>query len=103
MLIFRGQEGVDTSEIALKNRLQLHMNWVQKLGDQHVDSQRLEDIGAHIKSIDSVETDGTFIEDKEILIGYTIIAAKNLEDAIFLAKTCPLLNYFEIIVRPVIS
>lgn len=103
MLIFRGKLGVDTSESTLKERLHVHMNWVQKLGDQHVDSQRLEEVGAHIKNINNVETEGTFIEDKEIIIGFTIIAAKNLDDAIFLAKTCPLLNYYEIIVRPVVS
>ncbi|MBO6525105.1 MAG: hypothetical protein JJ971_14850 [Balneolaceae bacterium] len=103
MLIFRGQEGVDTSDDALRERIQQHINWIEKLGDQHIDSQRLEDFGAHIVDHNNVETDGAFIEAKEIILGYTIIAAKNLNDAIFLAKTCPLLNYFEIMVRPVVS
>lgn len=103
MLIFRGQEGVDTSDEGLRERIQLHINWIEKLGDQHIDSQRLEDQGAHILDYNTVETDGSFIEAKEIILGYTIIAAKNLDDAIFLAKTCPLLNYFEIMVRPVVS
>lgn len=102
MLVFRGQVGVDTSDEALKERLQLHINWIQKLGDQHVDSQRLESVGAHIIDHNNVHMDGPFIEDKEIILGYTIIAAKDLDDAIFMAKTCPLLNYFEIIVRPVV-
>jgi hypothetical protein len=102
MLIFRGQEGVDTSNDALKERIQLHLNWIEKLGDQHIDSQRLEETGAHILSHDQVITDGPFIEDKEIILGYTTIAAKDLDSAIFLAKTCPLLKYFEIIVRPVV-
>ena len=102
MLIFRGQEGVDTSEDALKKRIQLHLNWIEKLGDQHIDSQRLEEIGAHLLNHDMVFTDGPFIEEKEIILGYTTVAADSLDDAIFLAKTCPLLNYYEIIVRPVV-
>lgn len=102
MLLFRGQEGVDTSDEALRDRIEKHIHWIERLGDQHVDSQRLEDTGAHIINYDTVETDGAFIEAKEIILGYTIIAAKNLDDAIFLAKTCPLVNYFEIIVRPVV-
>lgn len=102
MLIFRGQEGVDSSDKALEERIQLHLKWIEKLGDQHIDSERLEDTGAHIMSHDHVITEGPFMEDKEILLGYTIIAAKSLDDAIFLAKTCPLLNYYEIMVRPVV-
>ncbi len=103
MLLFRGQEGVDASEDALHERIQMHINWIEKLGDQHIDSQRLEEHGAHILNYNTVETDGAFIEAKEIILGYTIVAAKNLDEAIFLAKTCPLLNYFEIMVRPVVS
>lgn len=102
MLIFRGQEGVDTSDNALKERIQLHVKWIEKMGDQHIDSQRLEAAGAHILDHNRVDTDGPFIEDKEIILGYTIILAKDLDEAIFLAKTCPLLNYFEIMVRPVV-
>ncbi len=103
ILIFRGQEGVDTSDEALKERISLHINWIKKLGDQHIDSQRLEESGTHLIDHNTVVTDGAFIEAKEIILGFTIIAAKNLEEDVFLAKTCPLLNYFEIIVRPVIS
>ena len=113
MLIFRGQDGVDTSEAALKERISLHVNWIKKLGDQHIrswrcyfaniDSQRLEDSGTHLINHDHVVTDGPFIEAKEIILGYTIIAAKDINEAVFLAKTCPLLNYFEIMVRPVVS
>jgi len=103
MLLFRGQEGVDASKDALYERIQMHINWIEKLGDQHIDSQRLEEHGAHILNFNTVETDGAFIEAKEIILGYTIVAAINLDEAIFLAKTCPLLNYFEIMVRPVVS
>lgn len=103
MLLFRGQEGLDSSETALNERIQMHINWIEKLGNQHIDSQRLEDHGAHILDYNTVVTDGPFIEAKEIILGYTIVATKDLDEAIFLAKTCPLLNYFEIMVRPVVS
>lgn len=101
MLIFRGQKGVDTSDEALKERITLHINWIKKLGNQHIDSQRLEEKGAHILNHDTVYTSGPFIQDEEIILGFTTIAAKDLDEAIFFAKTCPLLNYFEIVVRPV--
>lgn len=103
MLLFRGQEGVDTSDEALRERIHHHIKWIEKLGDQHFDSQRLDDFGAHIIDHSTVETDGAFIEAKEIILGYTIILAKDLDEAIFISKTCPLLNYFEIMVRPVVS
>lgn len=103
MLIFRGQDGVDTSEAALKERIGLHINWIKKLGNQHIDSQRLEESGTHLIIHDHVVTDGPFIEAKEIILGFTIVAAKDMEEAVFLAKTCPLLNYFEVMVRPVVS
>lgn len=83
MLIFRGQDGVDTSEAALKERIILHVNWIKKLGDQHIDSQRLEDSGTHLINHDHVVTDGPFIEAKEIILGYTIIAAKDINEAVF--------------------
>jgi len=63
----------------------------------------LKNMVPHILNFNTVETDGAFIEAKEIILGYTIVAAINLDEAIFLAKTCPLLNYFEIMVRPVVS
>lgn len=103
MLLFRGLEGVDTSEQALRERIHTHIKWIEKLGDQHFDSQRLHDSGAHIIDHNTVETDGAFIEAKEIILGFTILWAKDLDEAIFLAKTCPLLTYFEIMVRPVVS
>ena len=102
ILIFRGQKGDDHSEEALKERLQVHVNWIEKLGDQHVDSQRLDNHGAHVISISEVETEGDFMGIREVILGFTIILAKDMDEAIFLAKTCTLLTYYEIIVRPVV-
>jgi len=36
-------------------------------------------------------TDGPFVEIKDLVLGYTVIEAKNFEEAVELASGCPML------------
>ena len=46
-----------------------------------------------------VLTDGPFMASKEIIGGYVIVKADNLEDAVATAKTCPILQDGDLEVR----
>ena len=52
---------------------------------------RLYDEGATVKP-DNVVTDGPYTEIKEIILGYSVVKAETLEDAVELAKGCPVLS-----------
>jgi hypothetical protein len=39
-----------------------------------------------------IVTDGPTIESKELVTGYSILQAKDYEDALVIAKTCPILS-----------
>ena len=51
---------------------------------------RLSKAGRVVKAKNAV-TDGPYAEIKEILAGYMIISAENFEEAVAVAKDCPIL------------
>jgi len=64
---------------------------------------RLANEGATVKPEDVV-TDGPYAEIKEILLGFTIIKADTLEEAIELSKGCPVLAMGgNVEVRPIVQ
>lgn len=71
------------------------MDWVggiaaqNKLGDR---GNRLMPEGKVVRP-DNVVTDGPYTEIKESIGGYTLIKADSLEEAIGLAKGCPILSF----------
>jgi hypothetical protein len=70
--------------------------------ERMVAGQPLEPTGAWLNG-DSVVTDGPFLEPKEIIGGYVILKAADLDEATNLAKACPLLGHCEIYVRPLLE
>jgi hypothetical protein len=48
-------------------------------------------------------TDGPFAITKEVLVGYYLIEAENLEQAVGVAKRIPLIRYGRVEVRPVMD
>jgi hypothetical protein len=52
---------------------------------------------------ETVTTDGPFAETKEALGGFYLIEAKDLDEALELAATCPGVRYGSIEVRPVVD
>lgn len=55
-----------------------YQKWASGLGDKLVAGQRLENVGAHLKSKEDITTDGPFLEANEIIAGYIIIKAKDV-------------------------
>jgi hypothetical protein len=52
---------------------------------------RLTNTGKVMKS-NNVVTNGPFIEIKEFIGGYSLVKAESYDDAVELAKSCPILN-----------
>lgn len=102
LLLLKGKKELDYSPEQLQKRLEEYRQWVTLIEDHYVTDNRLERVGAHIPEQGNIKTDGPFLEAKEIIAGFIIIKADSLEQAIAISDTSPLLNYFEIYVRPMI-
>lgn len=95
LLIFRNTpptgDAMPTPE-QLKDISKPWMDWIggiaaqDKLSDR---GNRLTFGGATVKT--GAVTDGPYAEIKEIILGYTIVKADTLSEAIELAKACPVL------------
>ena len=103
LIVLKGKMALDYSPDQLQKRLEEYRAWVAGIQDHYVADNRLERTGAHITEKDEVVMDGPFLEAKEIIAGFIILKAKDLNEAIRISNTSPLLNYFEFYVRPLIS
>lgn len=78
---------------------QAHMLvWEQWMGNMAqkgilLGGERLYDTGAVVRDKGEVVTDGPFIETTEMIGGYVIVVAKDLEEAVEMSKTCPIFDY----------
>jgi hypothetical protein len=102
MLLIRGKDPISTSPEALQQRMDTYVQWMQKMmaegrykGGQPLD----EGEGRLLKNKEEVLTDGPFMEAKEIIGGYVIITADDINEAVEIARTCPLLDHFQLEVR----
>jgi hypothetical protein len=79
--------------------------WTKALAasGKYVHSDPLDIVGRYVSKND-VLSDGPFIEAKEGIAGYYVVLAANLDDAVSIAKTCPLVMRDEAVieVRPVL-
>ncbi|MFS4415129.1 YciI family protein [Maribacter sp. 2307ULW6-5] len=68
-----------------------HMAWAEKLGESGhlLSGEGLEEHSVLISGKSSIVKDGTFLESKEMIGGYYLLQAKDLETVIGLAKSCP--------------
>jgi hypothetical protein len=78
--------------------------WIEKLKkeNRYISGEPLTPQGKIVKGKNKVVTDGPFTESKELVSGYFIIQAKNLDEATTLAKDCPIFeSNGTVAVRPV--
>ncbi|MEM8896319.1 MAG: YciI family protein [Bacteroidota bacterium] len=93
-----------TEEEAMEE-IATYQKWVDELtqSGNHVSSEPLTDEG-FLVSDTQVVSDGPFIEAKDAISGYFIIKAENHEQAIEIAKSCPLVtNGGTVELRPVME
>jgi hypothetical protein len=106
MLILRG--GIHPKDLtpeqiqAILAKFGEWMEEMQKRG-QLRGAGRLEDDGRRLsRKQGKTVTDGPYVEAKEIIGGYFLVAAPNLDQALDIAKKCPILdNEGTVEVRPV--
>jgi len=67
------------------------LDWVKSLSESgnYVQGQPLGLTGRYVTQTE-VLSDGPFIESKEGVIGYDIIHAENIEQAVAIAQSCPM-------------
>jgi len=97
LLLFRGGDGATLQQSPEK--WQAHMNkwmsWMQSLTEQgkFIGAQPLATTGKQITGSKKVITDGPFMEGKEMVGGYLMCKADTYEEAVEIAKGCPILEF----------
>jgi hypothetical protein len=94
LFLYHGMEE-STSPEKMQQVMQKWVGWMKDLGQKgHLKSQGqpLERSGKMVKGKQKIVTDGPFAELKDIISGYTLIEAKDLDQAAELSKGCPILE-----------
>jgi hypothetical protein len=106
VFLYRGAERGRSPE-QMQETMQKWMAWFKELGEKgHIKDpgQPLEHTGKLVKGKRKTVTDGPFAETKDIIGGYTLIEAPDLEQAVELSKGCPILEVEGAVeVRPVMK
>ncbi|GJM35880.1 MAG: hypothetical protein DHS20C18_48810 [Saprospiraceae bacterium] len=102
LLILKGDGMNHLSPNELQNIMAEYKAWANKLGDQYLSGQRLEETGALLTNKEEgITTDGPFLESKEIIAGFFLIQAADQEEANKIAMSSPHLGLYAIEVRPI--
>ena len=90
MYIFHGGDS-NLSPTEAQANMQKWFAWIEKLTkeNRYLSGEPLEPRGKIVVGSKKVVTDGPFAEGKELVGGYFIILAKDLDEAVALSKDCP--------------
>lgn len=96
LLVFRADynDVLDVSPEVMQERTDQWMDWIGELYER----KKLEEGGNHLSSDGKVIKsngeilEGPFRENKESILGYILINAESYNEAVELAKTCPILE-----------
>jgi hypothetical protein len=90
MYLFRGGMADGSAE-----NMQAHMQkwyaWIEKLKkeNKYLAGEPLLPGGKSITTPKKTVTDGPFVEGKDLIGGFFLVAAKNYDEAVEIAKDCP--------------
>jgi len=97
LFLFRGGDGstLQKSPEAWQAHMQKWMVWMNDLAEKNkfLGAQPLDTNGKQVKGTKRVITDGPFMEGKEMVAGYLMCKAASYEDALEIAKGCPILEF----------
>jgi hypothetical protein len=87
MFLFRGGATPSSPE-GMQAQMQKWMNWIQKLRNdgKYIAGDPLQAGGKVVSSQRKIITDGPFAEGKEVVGGYFLIRAENLDQAVEMSK-----------------
>jgi len=98
LLLFRGGEGKSMREQS-PEKWQAHMQkWATWMGGlteegKFLGAQPLNNEGRVVTGNKKLVTDGPFMEGKEMLGGYLLCKADTYDEAVAIAKNCPILEF----------
>ena len=107
VFLYRGADRGGSLE-AMQQRMQKWLAWMKALAEKgHVKEQGhpLERSGKLVKGRQKTVMDGPFAEAKDAIGGYTLIQARDLDEAVELSKGCPIFeaDTGTVEVRPVLK
>ena len=106
LFLYRGGDAGRSPE-RMQQMMQKWMTWMKELGAKgHLKDQGhpLERTGKLVKGQKKVVTDGPYAETKDVVGGYTLIEARDLDQATELSKGCPIFeNDGQVEVRPIMQ
>jgi hypothetical protein len=104
--LYRGGEA-PKSPAEGQETMQKWMTWMKELGEKGVlkaIGSPLEKTGKLVSGKSKVVSDGPFAEAKDLIGGYTLVTAKDIEEAAELSKGCPIfLANGAVEVRPILQ
>ena len=96
MFLFRGSDVYQPGQSpeALQALKQKMVDWVVDLSKKgvHIASEPLQPTGKQVSSTKKTVTDNPFGTAKEIVGGCTIVQARDINEAVEIAKGCPILE-----------
>jgi hypothetical protein len=110
VLLFRStplaqEQAMGTPERAQQS-MQSWLAWIRDLeakGHLKDPGQPLARQGKVITGKDRLVTDGPFTEVKDVVLGFIVIRARDLEEATAVSKACPILEGGSVEVRPIMA
>lgn len=96
IFIFRGGDThISTADSkAAMDIIQTWNDWMQRLAEKGIlaGGDALQVSGKHVNGSKKVVSDGPYAEGKEMVGGYLIVNAKDIDDAVEISKGCPIFN-----------
>ncbi len=95
----------EMSEVQMQADINEYMAWVEEMGKtgNYISGDPLDPEGRYV-SKGAVHSDGPFIESKEAVTGYILIQANDIDQAVRIAKKCPVFkNKGAVEVRPIMK
>jgi hypothetical protein len=92
MYLFRGGMDNTQSPETMQAHMQKWQVWMEKLAKNGsmIGGDPLQRTGKQVSGKKMVVTDGPFVESKEIVGGYIVVMAKDLDEAVEISKGCPI-------------
>ena len=106
VFLYRGGERADSPQQA-EQVMQKWVAWMNDLGQKGFLKDRgqpLEQTGKVVRGKQKIVTDGPYPESKDLVGGYTLIQAKDIDQAAEISKGCPIFDSGGLVeVRPVME
>ena len=99
------EEAIGTPERAQKS-MQAWLEWIRQLeskGQLKDPGQPLDRGGQVVTGKQRIVTDGPFAETKDIVLGFIVVQARDLAEAVEISKGCPILEGGSVEVRPIMK